>query len=906
MELLRSLLISLLLLLCFTSSIVVLSQDPQAGFITLNCGGENFTDETTDLRYTSDWSFIGDNNNAVRNTVSSQYFKDRGVESVDTQWTSVTSFPKGIRNCYTLRPAQGKLNKYLIRARFVYGNYDGNADKQLPQFDLHLGVQSWDTVVFDPKDDPSIVDKEIIHTPSSDLIHVCLVNTGLGTPFISVLELRPLKISMYPDVSAGWSMMMKKQRFDIGSTSPLLRYKDDVFDRIWYPLTVDNRSTLINTPSTDNLDTNDGFFNVPPGVMRTAIVPSDPTQPWSLSWSTDNSSDMFYMCMTFAEIQQLKPNQTREFNVYLNGDLFLSTPIVPHYMSTITLYTKVSLTNRTDYIFSLNKTKKSTLPPIINALEIYHLKQFNEPQTDDNDVAAMFDIKSDYGVTNKNWQGDPCSPVSDSWNGLKCHYTPSNPPRIISMNLSSSGLTGPISSYIFNLTMIQVLDLSNNNLSGPIPDFLSQLPSLSILKLSGNNFSGPVPEKLLEKSKEGNLALSIEGVNSCQNNGSCDHNKKKKNIVVSALASVASVLLLGLAIVGILLVVKRRKQREPRLGVASEARVVDVESKINDGLQSKNRRYNFAEIIEITKNFKRVLGKGGFGTVYHGRIDGTQVAVKMLSSTSGQGFKEFQSEANVLMNVHHKNLTSLVGYCIDGTNIGIIYEFMANGNLHQHLSAGNHNVLSFRDRLQIAADSAQGLEYLHHGCKPPVVHRDVKCTNILLNEKFQAKIADFGLSRAYPDENQTHISTVIAGTWGYVDPEYYTLNKLTEKSDVYSFGVVILEIMTGQPAIIGKAPDQAHISRWVTSMLKNGNIKDAVDPRLMGEFDANSAWKTVELALACVSQDSDKRPTMNEVVSELKDCLATEMARHGGTTSQRSIDNLPAATIDSEFGPMAR
>ncbi|XP_019196355.1 PREDICTED: probable LRR receptor-like serine/threonine-protein kinase At1g51880 [Ipomoea nil] len=278
----------------------------------------------------------------------------------------------------------------------------------------------------------------------------------------------------------------------------------------------------------------------------------------------------------------------------------------------------------------------------------------------------------------------------------------------------------------------------------------------------------------------------------------------------------------------------------------------------------------------------------------------------MLSSTSGQGFKEFQSEANVLMNVHHKNLTSLVGYCIEGTNIGIIYEFMANGNLHQNLSAGNHNVLSFWDRLRIAADSAQGLEYLHHGCKPPIVHRDVKCTNILLNEKFQAKIADFGLSRAYPDENQTHISTVIAGTWGYVDPEYYTLAKLTEKSDVYSFGVVILEIMTGQPAIIGKAPDQAHISRWVTSMLKNGNIKDVVDPRLMGEFDANSAWKTVELALACVSQDSNKRPTMNEVVSELKDCLATEMARHGGTTSQRSIDNLPAATIDSEFGPMAR
>nr|GMC55695.1 putative leucine-rich repeat receptor-like protein kinase At2g19210 [Ipomoea batatas] len=213
--------------------------------------------------------------------------------------------------------------------------------------------------------------------------------------------------------------------------------------------------------------------------------------------------------------------------------------------------------------------------------------------------AAMFGIKSDYGVTNKNWQGDPCSPVSYSWNGLKCNYTPSNPPRITS------------------------IDLSNNKLTGPIPDFLSQLPSLSILNLSGNNFSGPVPEKLLQKSKEGNLTLSIENAGSntniCQN-GSCDNKKKKKNIVVPVLGSVASVLLLALAIFVIL-------------------------------------------------------------------------------------------SANVLMNVHHKNLTSLVGYCIEGPNIGIIYEFMANGNLHQHLSvsAGNHNVLSFRDRLQIATDSAQGI-----------------------------------------------------------------------------------------------------------------------------------------------------------------------------------------------------
>nr|GMC47579.1 putative leucine-rich repeat receptor-like protein kinase At2g19210 [Ipomoea batatas]GME10203.1 putative leucine-rich repeat receptor-like protein kinase At2g19210 [Ipomoea batatas] len=214
MELLRSFLISLLLFLCFTSSIFVLSQDPQAGFISLNCGGEDYTDDKTGLRYISDSTFIGDNNNAVQNTVS-QYYQDRGL---GREWRNLTSFPKGIRNCYTLRPAQGKLNKYLIRASFFYGNYDGNSGKQLPQFDLHLGVEYWDAVVFDPKEDTKVVDKEIIHSPSSELIHVCLVNTGLGTPFISVLELRPLENFMYPPVSGGSSLILNI-RWDIGSTA---------------------------------------------------------------------------------------------------------------------------------------------------------------------------------------------------------------------------------------------------------------------------------------------------------------------------------------------------------------------------------------------------------------------------------------------------------------------------------------------------------------------------------------------------------------------------------------------------------------------------------------------------------------------------------------------------------------
>uniref|UniRef100_A0A2N9G9W7 Protein kinase domain-containing protein n=1 Tax=Fagus sylvatica TaxID=28930 RepID=A0A2N9G9W7_FAGSY len=210
--------------------------------------------------------------------------------------------------------------------------------------------------------------------------------------------------------------------------------------------------------------------------------------------------------------------------------------------------------------------------------------------------------------------------------------------------------------------------------------------------------------------------------------------------------------------------------------------------------------------------------------------------------------------------------------------MGLIYEYMANGNLARHLSDKNASFLSWETRLKIAMHSAQGLEYLHNGCKPPIIHRDVKSTNILLDENFQAKLADLGLSRVFPGEGGTHVSTKVVGTPGYLDPEYYASNQLNEKSDVYSFGVVLLEIITGQTAII-KNPEKVHVIQWVSPMLERGDVKNIVDPRLEGDLDINSVWKAIEVAMACVSPTSIERPTMTYVVIELKQCLAMELAR---------------------------
>ncbi|KAF3445137.1 hypothetical protein FNV43_RR14830 [Rhamnella rubrinervis] len=258
----------------------------------------------------------------------------------------------------------------------------------------------------------------------------------------------------------------------------------------------------------------------------------------------------------------------------------------------------------------------------------------------------------------------------------------------------------------------------------------------------------------------------------------------------------------------------------------------------------------------------------------------------------------------LLMRVHHRNLTSLVGYCNDDKCLGLIYEYMANGNLQRHLSDKNSYPLSWEDRLRIAVDTAQGLEYLHNGCKPPIIHRDVKTANILLNEKFQAKLADFGLSRAFSIESGTHISTVVAGTPGYLDPEYYVTNWLQEKSDVYSFGVVLLEIITSRPVLVRSDDEKPHISQWVASMLENGEIANIVDPRLRGDFNISSAWKAVEMANACVRYKSIQRPTMNQVVVELNQCLELEIApKKYGHDNKISMMNL---NLDTELAPLAR
>ncbi|XP_060672355.1 LRR receptor-like serine/threonine-protein kinase IOS1 isoform X2 [Ziziphus jujuba] len=854
MEIFKHLIYAVILLLVFVLLHLVRTQD-QSGFISLDCGlpkDTRYTEPTTKIEYISDAPFISTG-------ISKSILPEHNKATHQQQVAFVRNFPLGTRNCYKLNVTIA--TKYLIRATFLYGNYDGQ--NKLPKFDMHLGPNFWVTVSFSSVS-LSIM-KEPIHITSHSQHHlqICFVNTNSGIPFINALELRPLQNYTY--VTSTGSLALDR-RLDFGSTTnQSYRYPYDIYDRLWTPCTQKKDWTTVTNSLPVNQAVTSTDYQPPSIVMNTSATPLNASAPLEFNWEPQDKRSPYYLCFHFAELQLLQSNQSRAFDIYLNGYLwFHPRPLI--YLKSDVVYSG-NTARDSNLSFSLVRSANSTLPPILNALEAYTIIEFSQPETHQDDVDAITKIKSSYRVS-RNWQGDPCAPVELLWSGLNCNYEDFDIPRIISLNLSSSGLTREISFYISNLTMLKSLDLSNNSLTGSVPDFLSQLEKLSVLNLKGNMLSGSVPAALIRKSNNGFLSLSIEENQDPCTSLSC---KKKNNMLIPIVSSIGSLVVL-LNVAAIFVVLQRIKQdTDVTLGARSTVGTTSLEP--------KNRQFTYAEVLQITNNFERTLGKGGFGTVYHGLIEGTEVAVKMLSSSSVQGYKQFQAEVKLLMRVYHGNLTSLVGYCNEGTKMALIYEYMANGSLESYLYAdGSENVLSWQGRLQVALDAAQGLEYLHSGCKPPIVHRDVKTSNILLARNFQAKLADFGLSKTFPTDSGTHVSTAIAGTPGYLDPEYYKTNRLNEKSDVYSFGVVLLQIITSQPAI-SRSEERTHISQWVSDMAADGDIRSVVEPQLQGDFEVNSVWKAVEIAMACVSPTSSQRPNMNQVVIEIKDCLAMELAR---------------------------
>ncbi|KAL1210929.1 putative LRR receptor-like serine/threonine-protein kinase [Cardamine amara subsp. amara] len=842
----------------------------QTGFISVDCGLPSreslYNSRPSGLTYTSDADLI---KSGKTGRIAKEFEPD-----VDKPIMTLRYFPDGVRNCYNLKVTRD--TNYMIRASFFYGNYDGLSAN--PNFDFYFGPNLWATV------SSNDTVEEIIHVTKTTSLQVCLVKTGLSIPYINSLELRPLRKNMYVTQSGSLKYLFRAY---LSSSGRSIRYPDDVYDRKWYPVFARNPWKQVTTTLNVNTST---LYDLPQGVMATAVTPLTENATLNITWTLDPPTTQFYSYVHLAELQTLRANDTREFNMTLNGK-YSYGPYSPKALKTETIF-DVTPGQCDDgaCILQLVKTPRSTLPPLLNAVEAFTVINFPQLETNEDDVFGIKNIQDIYKLNRISWQGDPCVPKTFLWDGLNCNDSDiSTPPIITSLDLSSSGLIGNITQAIQNLAHLEKLDLSNNNLVGEIPEFLADINSLLVIDLSRNNLSGSVPPSLLQKK---GLKLNVEGnphllctTGSCANKE--EGGNKKQSTVVPIVASIISILVLIVALV--LFFILKKKKSSSYIRASAEPAIM-----------IKNKRFTYSEVMIMTNNFQRILGKGGFGMVYHGFVNGTeQVAVKMISHSSSQGYKQFKAEVELLLRVHHKDLVSLVGYCDEGENLALIYEYMANGDLKEHMS-GAHNrfILNWGTRLKIVIESAQGLEYLHDGCKPPMVHRDVKTTNILLNEQFQAKLADFGLSRSFPIEGESHVSTVVAGTIGYLDPEYYRTNRLTEKSDVYSFGIVLLEVITNQH-VIDQSREKPHIAEWVGLMLTKGDINNIMDPSLNQDYDSASVWKAVELAMACMNSSSVRRPSMSQVVAELKECLAYENSRGGAS---RDIDSKSSIEVSLTFG----
>ncbi|XP_073053231.1 probable serine/threonine-protein kinase PBL21 [Primulina eburnea] len=316
------------------------------------------------------------------------------------------------------------------------------------------------------------------------------------------------------------------------------------------------------------------------------------------------------------------------------------------------------------------------------------------------------------------------------------------------------------------------------------------------------------------------------------------------------------------------------------------------------------RGFSFKELATATQNFRgaNLIGEGGFGSVYKGRLEsGLIVAVKQLNLEGLQGNQEFIVEVLMLSLLHHPNLVNLIGYCTDGDQRLLVYEFMPMGSLENHLFdiAPGQKPLSWSIRLKIAVGAARGLEYLHCKANPPVIYRDLKSSNILLDNDFNVKLSDFGLAKLGPVGDNTHVSTRVMGTYGYCAPEYAMSGKLTLKSDIYSFGVVLLELITGRKAIdSSRKPGEQNLVVWSHPFLKDRTkFSQMVDPLLEGRFSTRSLQHAIAITSMCLQEQASFRPLISDIVMALEylasraedSCRSRSHSRTSSSPSQMDV-----------------
>ncbi|XP_042387063.1 putative leucine-rich repeat receptor-like serine/threonine-protein kinase At2g19230 [Zingiber officinale] len=652
-------------------------------FISIDCGigdGTSYVDNTTGLTYVSDDAYIDLGKDY---TIGSTY-----LSSFRLQLTTLRSFPNSTRSCYTLRPVV-QYYKYLVRAYFLYGNYDGlhKANTINPlEFDVYIDVNMLMTMSIQNESYTYRAEALIVAVVNSS-VSICLVNTGNGVPFISSLELRRIDSSLYTLVNDSFYLQVFARR-NLGATQTI-RYPTDPYDRIWTELTNAPYWTNINTTRPIEYFTNDEY-RVPVAVMQTAVTPSgvggvtDIAFHWDFA-DTGFRNNQFYINLYFSEFDALLPNQSRAVDIFLNGEI-ARADYAPPYLLADSLYSIDPLNPNDTYLWEIKPNDSFNLPPILNALEIFSPMHLENVTTNERDVDAINAIKAQYKVK-KQWTGDPCSPVEYRWAGLNCSYI-SEPPSITAVNLSYSELTGEISPSFSELSAINYLDLSYNNLTGMIPDVLGKLSQLKVLYLMQTNIDKTIPPSLSRRVNDQLLQIIFD--NAPPPSPPPSSNNKTIVIVISVIGG-CFVLIMAVVLVW-WCIWKRHPGSVPNPGkrhLEEKNSLYDTPNPPQPHSLTTNphvMRFSYTQLIGITNNFAKKIGKGGFGVVLHGCLEnGKQVAVKLNSQSSPQGEKQFGAEVQNLTRIHHKNLVELIGYCIHGEGLALVYEYMAQGSLHDHL-----------------------------------------------------------------------------------------------------------------------------------------------------------------------------------------------------------------------------
>lgn len=511
------------------------------------------------------------------------------------------------------------------------------------------------------------------------------------------------------------------------------------------------------------------------------------------------------------------------------------------------------------------------------------------------------------------WKGnDPCG---GSWFGVNCD----DQNNIIVFNFANQLFTGIISPNIANFTSLTKLMLSNNNLTGPIPDSLKGLPNLQLIDVTNNNLSGILPNfsdhvtvkrggnPLLESSSGsggGSSSSSSGGPSESPSAGSQPSGKKLSGAVIAGV--VVAVLILIACLLAFFYFLYRKMHvgkfgRIPTRSPPNEPELVKTEvmgrgmaelyGQSSTGtantymVDSQGMHMSIQSLRQATNNFseENILGRGGFGVVYKGELNGTQIAVKRsgVELTGKRGNEEFKAEIDVLRKVRHRHLVALLGYYDDGNESLLVYEYMPGGTLEQHLFDYNKmgcSPLTWKQRLTIALDVARGIEYLHSLAQESFIHRDLKPSNILLDNDMRAKVSDFGLVKLARDK-QKSMMTRLAGTFGYVAPEYAITGRVTTKIDVYAFGVILMELITGQRVLDNTRPDEdANLVPVFQRKILNKDefLKSFPDPDLnLDEEACKSLLEVAELARYSTAREPYHRPDMSHAVNKLASLVET-------------------------------